>query len=152
MTHTHRQTDTHTHLRLYFTRTTIPHGNITIFAFIPGTFWTIQHLTDTLVFKRPLATWSTWLSGQTFNIRTIIIFRRGGESNPVGELNREATLPTYIFQPFHHVNIKKQNEINTTTQTLWRGHEIPSFHFLINIICYMMSHTLGMCDLPSKTH
>ena len=33
-------------LHLYFTRTAIPQGSITIFADIPGFFWTIRHLTD----------------------------------------------------------------------------------------------------------
>ena len=42
---------TNTPLHLYFTRTTMPQGNITIFAYIHGSFMTIQHLTDTLAFK-----------------------------------------------------------------------------------------------------
>ena len=48
LTHTYI---TYTYLHLYFKRTTIPRGNITIFAYIPGTIWTMQHLTDTLTFK-----------------------------------------------------------------------------------------------------
>ena len=34
--------DKHTYLPLYFTRATIPQGSITIFVYIPGTFWTIR--------------------------------------------------------------------------------------------------------------
>ena len=81
---------TNTYLHLYFTRTTIPQGRITIFAYIPGVFWTIQHLTGTLAFK---GHWPHDLAERRFNIITIIIFRRRGESKPARstdsrELNR----------------------------------------------------------------
>ena len=36
---------TNTHNYIY-TRTTVPQGSITIFAYIPGAFWAIQHLTE----------------------------------------------------------------------------------------------------------
>ena len=43
--------DKHTYLHLYFARTTLPRGSIKICVYIPGSFWAIQHLTDTSGFK-----------------------------------------------------------------------------------------------------
>ena len=50
--------------------------------YIPGAIWTTQHLTDILAFKDHWSHDLHELAGKRFNFITIIIFRRGGESNP----------------------------------------------------------------------
>ena len=40
-----------THIIIFYTTTTTPQGSNAIFAYTPGAFWTIQHLTDTFAFK-----------------------------------------------------------------------------------------------------
>ena len=54
----------------------------TFFAYTPGAFCTIQHLTGTLAFSDHWPHDLHDLAEMPLIFITVIIFRRGGESNP----------------------------------------------------------------------